>query len=166
MPATSQTSTSVGAARPRQTESNDVIGLVNNSFDDDDVDERFTRIAHEPRLKKRRARFDLYLQRKLKIGYSRRARAYGVLAKRRVSSAQPMARNRAKCSLVLSAGGKRGAPVAEQGHPQRGGGRFLLANEMTKYPIGAVLLILAGYGLVEAWPLAGGSYTLHYFSHK
>ncbi|HVB20211.1 MAG TPA: DNA translocase FtsK [Candidatus Paceibacterota bacterium] len=60
------------------TEPNDVIGLVNGSFDDDDIDDDLYENARAAVEEAGRASTS-YLQRKLKIGYSRAARLMDVL---------------------------------------------------------------------------------------
>lgn len=61
-----------------QTEPNDVIGLINGSFDDDDIDDDLYEEARTTVEEAGRASTS-YLQRKLKIGYSRAARLMDVL---------------------------------------------------------------------------------------
>lgn len=65
-----------GTASP--TEPNDVIGLINGSFDDDDIDDDLYEEARTTVEAAGRASTS-YLQRKLKIGYSRAARLMDVL---------------------------------------------------------------------------------------
>jgi S-DNA-T family DNA segregation ATPase FtsK/SpoIIIE len=60
------------------TEPNDVIGLINGSFDDDDIDDDLYEDARVAVEAAGRASTS-YLQRKLKIGYSRAARLMDVL---------------------------------------------------------------------------------------
>ena len=62
-------------------EPNDVIGLVNNSFDDDDIDDDLYEDARATVEAAGRASTS-YLQRKLRIGYSRAARLMDVLEER------------------------------------------------------------------------------------
>lgn len=62
-------------------ESNDVIGLANGSFDDDDIDDDLYEDARAAVEAAGRASTS-YLQRKLKIGYSRAARLMDVLEER------------------------------------------------------------------------------------
>lgn len=64
-------------------ESNDVIGLANGSFDDDDIDDDLYADARATVEAAGRASTS-YLQRKLKIGYSRAARLMDVLEERGV----------------------------------------------------------------------------------
>lgn len=64
-------------------EPNDVIGLVNGNFDDDDIDDELYANARAAVEEAGRASTS-YLQRKLKIGYSRAARLMDVLEARGV----------------------------------------------------------------------------------
>lgn len=73
-----------GTAVP--TEPNDVIGLINGSFDDDDIDDDLYEDARIAVEEAGRASTS-YLQRKLKIGYSRAARLMDVLESKGVIGA-------------------------------------------------------------------------------
>jgi S-DNA-T family DNA segregation ATPase FtsK/SpoIIIE len=65
------------------TEPNDVIGLINNNFNDEDIDDDLYEAARASVGEAGRASTS-YLQRKLKIGYSRAARLMDVLEARGV----------------------------------------------------------------------------------
>jgi S-DNA-T family DNA segregation ATPase FtsK/SpoIIIE len=67
-----------GSGTSSPAEANDVIGLVNGSFDDDDIDDDLYEDARTAVEEAGRASTS-YLQRKLKIGYSRAARLMDVL---------------------------------------------------------------------------------------
>ncbi len=88
-------------------ESNDVIGLVNGDFGDDDVDDDLYADAKTAVEEAGRASTS-YLQRKLKIGYSRAARLMDLLESRGVIGAADGSKPRE----VLSRGGSP-APAAE-----------------------------------------------------
>ncbi len=75
-----------GTTGIQSTEPNDVIGLVNGSFDDDDIDDDLYEDARAAVEEAGRASTS-YLQRKLKIGYSRAARLMDVLESRGVIGA-------------------------------------------------------------------------------
>ena len=70
-----------GSGTGSPAEANDVIGLVNGSFDDDDIDDDLYEDARVAVAEAGRASTS-YLQRKLKIGYSRAARLMDVLESR------------------------------------------------------------------------------------
>ena len=72
-----------GGANGASSEPNDVIGLVNGDFDDDDIDDELYANAKTTVEEAGRASTS-YLQRKLKIGYSRAARLMDVLEARGV----------------------------------------------------------------------------------
>jgi S-DNA-T family DNA segregation ATPase FtsK/SpoIIIE len=67
-----------GSGTGSPAEANDVIGLINGSFDDDDIDDDLYEDARTAVEEAGRASTS-YLQRKLKIGYSRAARLMDVL---------------------------------------------------------------------------------------
>jgi S-DNA-T family DNA segregation ATPase FtsK/SpoIIIE len=67
-----------GTTGVQSMEPNDVIGLINGSFDDDDIDDDLYEDARTAVEEAGRASTS-YLQRKLKIGYSRAARLMDVL---------------------------------------------------------------------------------------
>lgn len=67
-----------GSGTSSPTEASDVIGLANGSFDDDDIDDDLYEDARAAVEEAGRASTS-YLQRKLKIGYSRAARLMDVL---------------------------------------------------------------------------------------
>lgn len=73
----------LGGAGGGSTEPNDVIGLVNGDFDDDEIDDELYANAKATVEEAGRASTS-YLQRKLKIGYSRAARLMDVLEARGV----------------------------------------------------------------------------------
>ena len=88
MQATSRASTSLCPDQGNgnsSSEPNDVIGLVNNSFDDDDIDDDLYEDARATVEAAGRASTS-YLQRKLRIGYSRAARLMDVLEERDIIS--------------------------------------------------------------------------------
>ena len=92
-------------------ESNDVIGLVNGSFDDEDIDDTLYEDARAAVEQAGRASTS-YLQRKLKIGYSRAARLMDVLEAQGVIGPSDGSKPR-EVLTVLSAD-KRGAPVEDK----------------------------------------------------
>lgn len=75
-----------GGSGTTSTEPNDVIGLINGSFDDDDIDDDLYEDARTAVEEAGRASTS-YLQRKLKIGYSRAARLMDVLESKGVIGA-------------------------------------------------------------------------------
>ena len=72
------------AAMGANVEHSDIAGLANNNFDDDEIDDTLVLTMRAPQLKKSAAHQHHYLQRKLKIGYSRAARLMDVLEERGV----------------------------------------------------------------------------------
>ncbi|MFA6414561.1 MAG: DNA translocase FtsK [Candidatus Paceibacterota bacterium] len=70
-----------GSGTGTSAEANDVIGLINGNFDDDDIDDDLYEDARTAVEEAGRASTS-YLQRKLKIGYSRAARLMDVLEAR------------------------------------------------------------------------------------
>ncbi|MFA6502973.1 MAG: DNA translocase FtsK [Candidatus Paceibacterota bacterium] len=92
----------------QSSEPNDVIGLVNGSFDDDDIDDDLYEDARAAVEEAGRASTS-YLQRKLKIGYSRAARLMDVLEAKGVIGAADGSKPRE----ILSAAGTAGASVPE-----------------------------------------------------
>jgi S-DNA-T family DNA segregation ATPase FtsK/SpoIIIE len=72
------TSIDLGGGTSVPSEPNDVIGLANGSFEDDDIDDDMYEEAKRTVEEAGRASTS-YLQRKLKIGYSRAARLMDVL---------------------------------------------------------------------------------------
>jgi len=75
-----------GSGTGTPAEANDVIGLVNGNFDDDDIDDDLYEDARTAVEEAGRASTS-YLQRKLKIGYSRAARLMDVLEARGIIGA-------------------------------------------------------------------------------
>ena len=101
----------MGTAPGAAAESNDVIGLVNGSFDDEDIDDTLYEDARAAVEQAGRASTS-YLQRKLKIGYSRAARLMDVLEAQGVIGPSDGSKPR-EVLTVLSAD-KRGAPVEDK----------------------------------------------------
>jgi len=89
---------------------NDVIGLVNGSFDDEDIDDDLYEDAKAAVEEAGRASTS-YLQRKLKIGYSRAARLMDVLEAKGVIGAADGSKPRE----ILSVAGANGMPEDEPG---------------------------------------------------
>jgi S-DNA-T family DNA segregation ATPase FtsK/SpoIIIE len=89
-------------------EPNDVIGLVNGSFEDDDIDDDLYEDARAAVEEAGRASTS-YLQRKLKIGYSRAARLMDVLEAKGVIGAADGSKPRE----ILSAAGRPDATPDE-----------------------------------------------------
>jgi DNA segregation ATPase FtsK/SpoIIIE, S-DNA-T family len=96
-----------GGSGTGASESNDVIGLANGSFEDDDIDDDLYEEARATVEEAGRASTS-YLQRKLKIGYSRAARLMDVLEAKGVIGAADGSKPRE----VLTAAG-RSAETAE-----------------------------------------------------
>ncbi|MBI5406051.1 DNA translocase FtsK 4TM domain-containing protein [Candidatus Kaiserbacteria bacterium] len=90
---------------PNGAESNDVIGLIRNGFDDEDIDDDLYEDARAAVEEVGRASTS-YLQRKLKIGYSRAARLMDVLEAKGVIGPADGSKPRE----VLSATGRHSAP--------------------------------------------------------
>lgn len=97
-----------GTTGVQSMEPNDVIGLVNGSFDDDDIDDDLYEEARQAVEEAGRASTS-YLQRKLKIGYSRAARLMDVLESKGVIGAADGSKPRE----ILSAAGRPAADTAE-----------------------------------------------------
>lgn len=95
-----------GSGTSTPSESNDVIGLVNDSFDDDDIDDDLYADARTAVEEAGRASTS-YLQRKLKIGYSRAARLMDVLEAKGVIGAADGSKPREV--LTTAATGKQGS---------------------------------------------------------
>ncbi len=93
---------------PIPQEPNDVIGLANGSFDDDEIDDDLYEAARGAVEEAGRASTS-YLQRKLKIGYSRAARLMDVLESRGVIGPADGSKPRE----VLSRGGQVAEPVED-----------------------------------------------------
>jgi len=92
-----------GTTGIQQTDPNDVIGLINGSFDGDDIDDDLYEDAKTAVEEAGRASTS-YLQRKLKIGYSRAARLMDVLEAKGVIGAADGSKPRE----VLSVAGRSG----------------------------------------------------------
>ena len=92
-----------GTTGVQSMEPNDVIGLVNGGFDDDDIDDDLYEDAKAAVEEAGRASTS-YLQRKLKIGYSRAARLMDVLEAKGVIGAADGSKPRE----ILSAAASRG----------------------------------------------------------
>ncbi len=90
-------------------EANDVIGLINGSFDDEDIDDDLYEDARTAVEQAGRASTS-YLQRKLKIGYSRAARLMDVLEAKGVIGGADGSKPREV--LTAAAGSRPGAATA------------------------------------------------------
>jgi S-DNA-T family DNA segregation ATPase FtsK/SpoIIIE len=97
-----------GGSNIQSSEPNDVIGLINGSFDDDDIDDDLYEDAKSAVEEAGRASTS-YLQRKLKIGYSRAARLMDVLEAKGVIGAADGSKPRE----ILGAGGVVSAALPE-----------------------------------------------------
>lgn len=95
-----------GTTGVQSMEPNDVIGLINDSFDDDDDLYDDARAAVEEAGRASTS----YLQRKLKIGYSRAARLMDVLEAKGVIGAADGSKPRE----ILSAGSRTGTPPLDE----------------------------------------------------
>ncbi len=92
-----------GTTGVQSMEPNDVIGLVNGGFDDEDIDDDLYADAKAAVEEAGRASTS-YLQRKLKIGYSRAARLMDVLEAKGVIGTADGSKPREILSAVASAG--------------------------------------------------------------
>lgn len=95
-------------------EANDVIGLINGSFDDEDIDDDLYEDARTAVEQAGRASTS-YLQRKLKIGYSRAARLMDVLEAKGVIGGADGSKPR---EVLTTAAGGRPSTIATPDSPQ------------------------------------------------
>lgn len=101
-----------GSGTSAPNEPNDVIGLANDSFDDDDIDDDLYQDARTAVEEAGRASTS-YLQRKLKIGYSRAARLMDVLEAKGVIGAADGSKPR-EVLTTLAAGRQGVAPAPDE----------------------------------------------------
>jgi S-DNA-T family DNA segregation ATPase FtsK/SpoIIIE len=99
-----------GTTGIQSTDPNDVIGLVNGSFGDEDIDDDLYEDAKTAVEEAGRASTS-YLQRKLKIGYSRAARLMDVLEAKGIIGAADGSKPR---EVLSASGASHGSPLPDE----------------------------------------------------